>query len=120
MDDTSLRDMRAEAARLDAEVQDALELGQYEKAALLSAEKDAIEEGIAKATGLRGRNRRHTDECERARKAVAVGLKRALRHIGEKAPKIASHLENSIQAVRGTGWVYRPGGGEVIRVERRS
>ena len=83
--------------------EDDADLGQ---AAALREERDFIAAELAAAFGLGGRERLAGDRHERARKAVAMRIRTALRAIGEVHPALGRHLQASVAT--GRFCVYRP------------
>src|SRR5215212_924659 len=74
-----------------------LTLGQT---AALREERDVIAAELAAAFGLGGRDRLAGDRHERARKAVAMRIRTALRAIGEVHPALGRHLQASVATER--------------------
>src|SRR5207244_8338167 len=83
--------------------EDDADLGQ---AAALREERDFIAAELAAAFGLGGRERLAVDRHERARKAVAMRIRTALRAIGEVHPALGRHLQASVAT--GRFCIYRP------------
>jgi helicase len=96
-----LRELREELAEAEAHN----DPGRQET---IQRELDALAEQLSKATGLKGRSRRASDDSERARKAVSMAIARALGGIKEAHPTLWQHLQRSIQ--RGRLLCYAPDG----------
>jgi hypothetical protein len=60
-------------------------------------ELQAIEDHLASAVGLGGRDRRTSSNAERARSAVTKCIKKAIREIGEAIPSLGYHLAARIK-----------------------
>ena len=74
--------------------------GDTERAARLGDELDFLTKELARAVGLRGRERRFSSPAERARISVTKAIKTAIRLIDEHCPELAAHFEASIQTGR--------------------
>jgi hypothetical protein len=66
---------------------------------------DAIASELAASLGLAGRPRTAGDPAERARRAVAQRIHNAIKRLQTAHPKLAAHLDRSIQTGR---LHYRP------------
>jgi len=80
--------------------------GDPERSARAQAERDTLIRGLSAATGLSGRSRRLGEGSERARKAVTMRIKDALRRIDGCHPTLGWHLREAIST--GTVCAYRP------------
>ncbi len=74
--------------------------------AAAEAEIDALGAQIANAVGLGGRSRRAGSAAERARAAVTMSIRTALRRIAESHPALGRHLETTVRT--GAFCVYVP------------
>lgn len=72
----------------------------------LRREQEFIAAELAGALGLGGRPRTDGDPVERARKAVTMRIRTALKAIGEVSPALARHLDRSVTT--GRLCAYRP------------
>jgi hypothetical protein len=81
------------------------ERGDGRSSARARAEREAIEDELARGLGLGGRDRR-TGTAERARVAVAKSIRRALDAIGRSEAACSTHLERSLRT--GLSCVYAP------------
>ncbi len=71
-------------------------------------ERDALVAELARAYGLGGRSRRLGDPGERARTAVTVRIRDALRRLDGEHPPLAAHLRAAVRTGRNCS--YRPDG----------
>ena len=105
-------DSRARAAYrqrltdLDAELAEAQEWNDTERASRIRAEKDFLIRELAAATGLGGRSRQLGSESERARLNVTRAIRTAITRIREHAPGAAAHLDRAVRT--GTRCSYSP------------
>ena len=106
LDARARQEYRSRLARLDPEIDAADARGDPERSASAQAERDALIRGLSAAAGLAGRPRRLGEGSERARKAVTMRIKDALRRIDARHPTLGRHLRQSIST--GTVCVYRP------------
>jgi non-specific serine/threonine protein kinase len=99
-------DARAKAAyrrRLDdlaAELQEARDWSDPERAARIELEIDALTGELASAIGLGGRDRETASPAERARVSVTKAIQTAVKSIGRESPELADHLDASIRTGR--------------------
>jgi hypothetical protein len=107
-------DARAKAAyrsrleELAAELQEARDWSDPERAARIELEIEALTGELASAVGLGGRDRETASPAERARVSVTKAIQTALRSIGRESPALAEHLAASIQT--GRFCLYAPRG----------
>jgi hypothetical protein len=106
VDADALAAYRRRAYELQAEIEQAEDHADLERAAHARLEFDALIEEIRRATGLAGKHRSFANEGERARTSVQKAIKRALARISEADAHIARALEARI--VTGTHCVYLP------------
>jgi hypothetical protein len=66
----------------------------------LGREQEFLAAELAGALGLGGRARLEADPVERARKAVSMRIRTALKAIGEVNPGLARHLARSVATGR--------------------
>ena len=66
----------------------------------LEEELDLLSQELARAVGLRGRDRSFSSPVERARISVTKAIRTAIRLIGKHCPDLAAHLDASIQTGR--------------------
>jgi hypothetical protein len=102
---------RARLTELDEELAEADARHDIERSARLTAERDALIDELARATGLHGRRRRLGDTAERARTTVTARIRDAIGRIERVHPELGRHLRTSI--FTGTRCAYRPG--ETVR-----
>jgi hypothetical protein len=106
LDDRARAEYRARLADLDDELAQADAHHDIERSAWLAAERDALIDELARATGLGGRRRRLGDAAERARTTVTARIRDAIGRIERAHPELGRHLRASI--VTGTRCAYRP------------
>jgi tetratricopeptide (TPR) repeat protein len=106
LDDRARAEYRARLAELDDELAQADAHHDIERSARLAAERDALIDELARATGLGGRRRRLGDATERARTTVTARIRDAIGRIERAHPELGRHLRASI--VTGTRCAYRP------------
>jgi hypothetical protein len=106
LDERARSAYRARLAELDEELTEADARQDIECSARLAAERDALIDELARATGLRGRRRRLGDTAERARTTVTARIRDAIGRIERAHPELGRHLRTSI--FTGTRCAYRP------------
>jgi hypothetical protein len=106
LDDRARAAYRTRLAGLDDELATADAHHDIERSARLAAERDALIDELARATGLGGRPRRLGDAAERARTTVTARIRDAIRRIERAHPELGAHLRASI--VTGARCAYRP------------
>jgi hypothetical protein len=106
LDERARAAYRARLAQLDDELAEADAHHDIERSARLAAERDALIDELARATGLRGRRRRLGDTAERARTTVTARIRDAIGRIERAHPELGRHLRASI--FTGTRCAYRP------------
>jgi uncharacterized protein (UPF0335 family) len=106
LDERARAEYRARLAELDDELARADAHQDIERSARLAAERDALLDELARATGLGGRRRRLGDAAERARTTVTARIRDAIGRIERVHPELGRHLRASI--VTGTRCSYRP------------
>jgi hypothetical protein len=88
---------RRRAAELAEELASAERDGDLGRAARARAEREALEDELARAVGLGGRLRHAGSAAERARVNVQRRLRAAIRRIADHHPRLGRHLERSIK-----------------------
>ncbi|HWM96048.1 MAG TPA: ATPase, partial [Streptosporangiaceae bacterium] len=106
LDERARAEYRARLAELDDELAQADAHHDIERSARLAAERDALIDELARATGLGGRRRRLGDAAERARTTVTARIRDTIGRIERAHPELGRHLRASI--VTGTRCAYRP------------
>lgn len=112
-DARALKDYREHLKELEEEIREAETNNDIGRMQLLKEDFEAVTTEIARATGLGGRNRKAADDRERARQAVSVAIRRALRVIKKEHEVLWWHLHNSLnigdflsyQPEKPTSWV---------------
>lgn len=97
---------RGRLTELDAELAEAQEWNDPERAERLAAERDFLISEITAAYGLGGRPRHLGSDLERARVNVTRAIRSAIRKLATHAPELASALEGAVQT--GTHCRYTP------------
>ena len=97
---------RQRLADLDADLAEAAEWNDTERASRIRAEKDFLVRELAAATGLGGRPRQLGSESERARLNVTRAIRTAIDRIREHAPDAAAHLDQAVRT--GSRCCYAP------------
>ena len=106
LDDRARAAYRVRLTQLDDELAGADRQHDIERSARLAAERDALIEELAHATGLGGRRRRLGDVTERARTTVTARIRDAIGRVERVHPELGRHLRASI--VTGARCSYRP------------
>lgn len=106
LDEEAKTAYRRRLAELREELQAAKTLGRIARAEAAEQEIDALVAELARATGLRGRDRRAASATERARQNVTRTIKSAVNKIAEHLPELGHHLARCIK--RGTYCCYTP------------
>jgi hypothetical protein len=106
LDERARAAYRTRLTELEEELAEAHAHHDIERSARLSAERDALIDELARATGLRGRRRRLGDTAERARTTVTARIRDAIGRIDRAHPELGQHLRASI--FTGTRCAYRP------------
>src|SRR5262249_47385510 len=97
---------RQRLADLDADLAEAEEWNDTERASRLRAEKDFLVRELAAATGLGGRPRQLGSDSERARLHVTPAITTAVGRIPQPAPDAAAHFDGAVRT--GTRCSYTP------------
>ena len=97
---------RRRLAEIDEDLDEADALGDAERAAQASVERDFLLRELAGAVGLDGRDRRAASASERARAAVTRAVRQAVARIGEHHPSLGEHLDRTVRT--GTYCAYVP------------
>jgi AAA ATPase domain len=106
IDEAAKTAYRTRIAELEAEVADAGDAHDPERAASARQELDFLVDELARTLGLGGRARRVAGDQERARQAVRARIRHVLGRVAAAHPELARHLEVSVRT--GTFCVYRP------------
>jgi hypothetical protein len=106
LDERARAAYRVRLAELDDELAQADAHHDIGHSARLGAERDALIDELARATGLRGRRRRLGDTAERARSTVTARIRDAIGRIERAHPELGQHLRASVST--GTRCAYRP------------
>jgi hypothetical protein len=106
LDEQAKTAYRRRLAELREELQAAKALGRIARAEAAEREIEALVAELARATGLRGRDRRAASAAERARQNVTRTIKSAVNKIGEHQPELGQLLARCIKT--GTYCCYTP------------
>src|ERR1700675_789046 len=88
------------------ELEEAMELGNVERAEQAEAEIDALTKELSRAVGLGGRNRRAASASERARQTITKTIKSVVERIAQSDAQLADILSRCIRT--GTFCSYQP------------
>jgi AAA ATPase domain len=100
LDDQAKKDYSRRLEELEEELEQARDWGDTERAARLQDELDLLTQELARAVGLRGRDRTFSSPAERARISVTKAIRTAIRLIDKHCPELAAHFEASIHTGR--------------------
>jgi hypothetical protein len=106
LDEPARRAYRTRLIDLDGELDDAeaaADLGRIER---LRAERSMIVDELSAALGLAGHSRMMADPAERARKAVTMRIRSAIRSIAASDEALGRHLANAVHT--GIVCIYQP------------
>lgn len=106
LDDTARSAYRERLEELRADLAQADEWNDPERAARAQAELDALTSQLAAAVGLGGRDRPTSSASERARISVTRAIRGALDRLAAESPELARHLEATVHT--GTYCSYTP------------
>ncbi len=101
---------RRRLEELGEDLQEARDWGDPERVAGIEEEIDALTGELARAAGLRGRDRQHASPAERARVSVTKAIKAAIKTIERHSPELGAHLNAAIRTGRFCS--YAPAGEE--------
>ncbi|MEL4456253.1 tetratricopeptide repeat protein [Lutimonas vermicola] len=91
---------------LQEDIDEAEEMNQSEKIALLRHEYDTILDYLSQTLGLAGKTRKVGSTVEKARSAVTWRIRNAIKKIENNHPELGNHLSKSIKT--GTLCAYNP------------
>jgi tetratricopeptide (TPR) repeat protein len=97
---------RRRLSELEHTLDEALGLGDQERAARAREEMEFLARELANAVGLGGRDRRAASAAERARLSVSRAIRRAIARIAGHSRALGDHLASTIKT--GTYCSYRP------------
>jgi AAA ATPase domain len=107
LDEQAKKEYGRRLVELEEELEQVRDWGDTERAIRLEGELDLLNRELARALGLRGRDRTFSSPAERARISVTKAIKTAIRLIDKQCPELAAHLEASIQTGRSCSYVTR-------------
>ena len=97
---------RARLDELAADLAEAQEFNDLERAAMIDAEIDALVTELSRAVGLGGRDRRAASAAERARLNVTRALRSAIDRIAAAHTELGQHFRVTVRT--GSYCVYQP------------
>jgi len=97
LDKQALAAYRQRITEIGEELAQAQQWNDSERASRLRAEKDFLVHELTAAAGLGGRSRKLGSEAERARINVTRAIRSAISRIRDRAPDLATHLEQTIR-----------------------
>ena len=106
LDARALAGYRRRLAELDADLAEAEQWNDTERASRARTEKDFLLGELASATGIHGRPRRLGSESERVRVNVTRSIRSAINRIRTHSPDAAAHLDQAVKT--GTYYSYTP------------
>jgi non-specific serine/threonine protein kinase len=106
---------RARLEELEAELRDAEQWNDPERAARATEERELLAHELAAAVGLGGRDRKAASDAERARINVTRAIKTVIDRIAQHSPALARHFEATVRT--GTFCSYGPDPRAILRWE---
>ncbi|MBU2491116.1 MAG: hypothetical protein KJ571_00720 [Bacteroidetes bacterium] len=106
IDEKAKRKYQSKIRDLQSELREAEEMNDIGRSEVISEELNQIIEHLSKSTGLKGKSRKLYDPSEKARSAVTLRIKSAIRKIETVHPSLAKHFQNNIKT--GTYCIYSP------------
>jgi tetratricopeptide (TPR) repeat protein len=106
LDERARREYKQRLDDIAGELREAEAGNDLVRAERLRAERDALIDELARATGLLGRPRRLGDPGERARKAVSARIRDAINRVEAVHSRLGAHLRASV--VTGSQCSYQP------------
>jgi thioesterase domain-containing protein len=94
------QEYRSRIEELRSELEEARRFHDEERAARIEEELDALVEELARAAGLRGRDRAPASSAERARVNVTKAIRTAIKLTERESPALAEHLTASVRTGR--------------------
>ncbi len=115
LDAAAKAEYRARLEELEAELREAGEWNDPERAARAHLERDALAHELAASVGLGGRDRKAASDAERARINVTRAIKAAVERVAEHGPALGRHFEATLRT--GTFCAYVPDASAPLRWE---
>jgi tetratricopeptide (TPR) repeat protein len=97
LDSKAKADYLARLSELRAELEEAEQMNDRGRAERIRQELEFVNDELSAAVGLTGRDRKMSDQAERARKRVGKAIRSALSGIREHDPLLAHHLMTCIR-----------------------
>ncbi len=108
LDAVSKAQYRARLEELAAELDEAEQNNDRERATRARDEREVLVEHLASAVGLGGRDRRGASDAERARVSVTRAIKAVLPRIAERSPALERHFESTLRTGQFCSYVPDP------------
>jgi len=112
LDERAKTAYRRRLTEIEEDIEQARALGDAEREAQSDSERDFLLRELARAVGLRGRDRRAASDSERARSGVTRAIRQAIARIGEHHPDLGEHLGRAVRT--GTYCAYVPDRGAPV------
>ena len=97
LDERAKTAYRRRLTEIEDDIEQARALGDAGREAQADAERDFLVRELARAVGLRGRDRRAASASERARSGVTRAIRQAMARIGEHHPQLGEHLDRAVR-----------------------
>ena len=117
LDPKAKRSYRERIDTLRAEIDEADEFSDIERASKARIELDALMSELRRAVGLHGRDRPNNAGAERARINVARSLRRAIDAVRTAVPELGAHFDVSVRTGRFCSYAPEPSTAIAWRVE---
>ena len=106
LDDQARKEYKQRLDDLAAELEEAREFNDYERAERVEEEMEALTKELSAAYGIGGRTRKLAAPGEKARKTISKAVSRTLEHIKANDLNLWSHLQISLSL--GSFPAYKP------------
>ena len=120
LDPRAKRAYRGRIEELRAEIDEADEFADIERAAKARLELDALMSELRRAVGLHGRDRPNNEGAERARINVARSLRRAIDAVRVVVPGLGAHFDVSVRTGRMCSYAPEPSAAIAWLVDRQT
>ena len=97
LDERAKTAYRRRLTEIEDDIEQARALGDAGREAQADAERDFLVRELARAVGLRGRDRRAASASERARSGVTRAIRQAMARIGEHHPQLGEQLDRAVR-----------------------
>ena len=109
LDERAKTAYRRRLTEIEDDIEQARALGDAGREAQADTERDFLVRELARAVGLRGRDRRASSASERARSGVTRAIRQAMARIGEHHPPLREHLDRAVRTGSYCAYVPDPG-----------